>query len=269
MEKIRKTEQEAEQFLGSKPSEPSVGEIDLKEGLADRINFWTKKGLTKKDDKENLLLSVPRKGKINLEAPTLNEEIAVDLHPKALAKDKHFQDHQNLAGAALSATSSALSLILEGPMQENREQVLMKLSTATKLLSELFYDLTQTRKAFLVGRYEEKVQKILKNAEPTEWLFGDNLKGAIESAKALERASRELKYKPRPPLKPNQNALNTNGSFGKRGAGQASHYYPQQGRSTSRPSDSSNKRRDRADNRPKPYPARKYYTQTQPSQSRR
>ena len=121
----------------------------------ERIKIWTKVGLNNKEERENLLLSIPRKGQLNLEAPTLNEEIAVDIHPRVLAKDHHFKDYQNLTGAALTATSYVLSMILnDSEVPLDREVILRHLR---QLQSDLFFSLTQARKTFLLGRFEEKI----------------------------------------------------------------------------------------------------------------
>lgn len=69
----------------------------------------------------------------------------------------------------------------------DRKDLLKRLSDTVKLLSELFSSLTHVRKKFLLGKYDEKIQKTLKRVEPTTLLFGDNLKGLIESSKAIEK----------------------------------------------------------------------------------
>ena len=58
------------------------------------------------------MASILRKTHFNLEAPALNEEAAVDLHPRSLARDEHLKDFQNLTVAALSEASSVLNMIL-------------------------------------------------------------------------------------------------------------------------------------------------------------
>lgn len=204
-----KYENEAVRFLGVNPNGLATQEIELKEDVASRIESWILKGLTEKDEKESLLAAVPRKGQINLEASILNDEVLVDLQPRALARDDHFKDYQSLPGSALSAVSSILTCNLnDGNVPLERDVILENLSNSVKLLSHLFYSLTQARKTFLLGKYEERVQKILKKAEPTSYLFGDNLKAVIESSKTMEKVSKDLKPKTRLPLKQNSNSLN-------------------------------------------------------------
>lgn len=180
-------EDEASRFLGNDPAvEPE--NLTLRNDVEVRIKSWIKTGMGKKETKEAILEKIPMKGQLNLEAPRLNEEIAVDLHPKAAARDEHFRDYQNLTGAALSSTATVLSQILsDADTPLDRESILNNLSLSVKILSDLFYSLTQARKTFLLGKYEEKIQKIFKKVEPTTMLFGDNLKGLLETSRAMER----------------------------------------------------------------------------------
>lgn len=245
---------EAERFLEENPTRETE-DLKLRKEVEIRIKAWIKSGIGKKDIKDSLLEKIPRKGQLNLEAPVLNEEIIVDLHPKAAARDDHFREYQNLTGAALSTTALVLSQILgdfETPL--DRDSILNNLSSEVKVLSDLFFSLTQARKTFLVGKYEEKLQKILKKVEPTTWLFGDNLKGLLETSRAMEKVSREMKTKaPRGPLR----SLNWRSSVGKKEVARGSNYQ-------NKPNTSRHNYKSRTSG-----PARKYYPQAQPQQNRR
>ena len=211
--------------MGIGPTDVKLDELNTSDKIAGKVKEWLRSGFNK-EEKAKLLSSIPRKGKLDLEAPSLNEEIAADLHPKAQAKDDHFKDYQNLAGAALSSALSALSAILhDGDTPLVRDKLLNDLSNAVKLTADLFYNLNQARKLFLVGRFEEKIQKILKKLESTSWLFGDNLRAVIDNAKALEKVYKEMKPKPKAPLKPTtqqRQALNWESSSSKRKRAQGS-----------------------------------------------
>lgn len=257
MNEVESQQDEAEEFLGIDPSVQQPPEISLRKEVADRIKFWCNKGIADKEEKLRLLAQIPRKGQLNLEAPVLNEEITADLLPRALAKDEHFRDYQNITGAALSSSSSVLSMILNDSQEPlDRQTLLTNLSNTVKLLSDLFFNLTQARKAFLVGRYDEKVQRILKTAQPTEWLFGDNLKTTLENAKALERITKELRFKPRPPLRAGNAALNWKSSTARREGVQSSY--------KSSPAKFNRSATNNGYNRQRPYPTKKFYAQSQP-----
>ena len=163
---------------------------------------------------------------------------------------------------ALSAISSVLSIILdvkEHPL--DRSLILKNLSNAVKLLSDLFFLLTQAFLPLPRGRkFEDKIQKIFRKIEPTDYLFGDNLKSVIETSRAVEKASRELKPKTRTPLRQGNN-LNWKSSSVKKDLGRGSYESHQSGSTTSRISSTFT--------RNKTHPAKSYYTQSQPQRNRR
>ena len=95
-----------------------------------------------------------------------------------------------------------------------RKSALQTLATAVKLQSDLVFSLNQARQSFLVTRFDEKMQKVLKKTESTTKLFGDDLKATIDNAKALQKAAKVLNFKPRQPLTPKN--LNERGSSSQR-----------------------------------------------------
>lgn len=156
--------EETRKLLGKNPLIPQAAELTFIKEVSDRVKTWITKGLTNKDEKESLLKETQRiSDQLNLEAPKLNEEVLVDLHTRSVSRDEHFRDYQNITGSALSLSASVLSNILnDAVVPLDREALLLNLSNAVKMQSQLFFSLTQARKSFIVGRYDEKVQKILK-----------------------------------------------------------------------------------------------------------
>ncbi|XP_043472737.1 uncharacterized protein LOC122505292 [Leptopilina heterotoma] len=217
---------ETDIFLGANPTTANSSKINISDEISARLKSWLSKGLTEKEEKEKLIKLIARKGTIDLEAPSLNEEISVDLHPKALAKDDYFKDYQNFTGSALSATSYVLDMIsndMENPL--DRELILSNVSSTVKLFS-------------------------------TTYLFGDNLRNVIESLKAMERVSKDLKPKTKAPLRQN-NHLNWKSSSAKKEVGRTIFKSFHQRENTFK------------NNRTKPYPAKRNYLLTQPNQNRR
>lgn len=154
---------EADFFLKIDPGIASSAQIELSDDIAGRIKAWILNGLTSKEEKQSIMNSIPRSGNLRLEAPILNEEVSVDLHPKAATRDDFFKEYQNLTGTALSAISTVLDSILhDNDEQLERDLILSNLSNSVKILGHLFFSLTQARKSFILGKYEDKIQKILK-----------------------------------------------------------------------------------------------------------
>ncbi|XP_051168924.1 uncharacterized protein LOC127286523 [Leptopilina boulardi] len=251
--------EETTRYLGINPSKSS-DDLKLNEDVAARIKAWLVRGFATKEEKEKLLSSVSKKGTINLEAPILNEEVLVDIFPKSLTRDNYFKEYQNLTGAALSNIATIFdSIVHDQEDPPERDTILDKLSCSVKLLSHLFFSLSSARKAFLLGKYDERIQKILKSTDPTTYLFGDNLKGVIDSSKAMEKVSKDLKPKVNQTARKN-NFLNWKSPSVKkevnRGGGRS---YPRPGTSKT----------SQYPYRPRPYPAKSHYHQSQPQQSRR
>lgn len=255
------SEEEALHFLGNNPAAQEVDKLNIRKDLSDRMINWMKKGLSDKEEKEKILSSIDRKGELHLEAPLLNEEVSVNLNPRAFARDEYFRQYQNIIATALGNAASVLSMVLDDRKKEiDRERVLKYLSNAVKLLSDLFYLLNNARKAFLIGGYEEKTQKLLKSIEPTTYLFGDDLKTRITNAKAMEKLGNDIKPKPatsfdRPRLahRTNNRPLNMRGSNARKGVEHSNH------RTTTRTTS-----RVAGNRRSRSAPPRKGYPQTQP-----
>lgn len=183
----------------------------------------------------------------------------MDLHPKALARDEHFKDYQEMSGSALAAVSSTLNDILcdsEEPIDSN--VILDNLSSATKILSHLFYSLTESIKVFFLRKYDERIQKILKKSPPTTLLFGVNLRALIDSSKAMESVSKDLKTKSWFYSEPKY--LYWKSSAQKREVTRGS--YNQQRSYISKASNSNSRRRWKA-------PTKKFYLKPQPQRNRR
>lgn len=90
IESDSKSIDETQFYLGESPSQDSQ-ELKLMRNLINRLKFWMKEGIGKEEDRDKLLSTILRKGEINFEAPSLNEELAMDLHPKSFARDEHFR----------------------------------------------------------------------------------------------------------------------------------------------------------------------------------
>lgn len=75
-------EDEADIFLGANPTTANSSVIEIGDDIADRIKASISKGLSEKEEKENLLNSIPRKEKLNLEAPVLNEKCPLICIPR-------------------------------------------------------------------------------------------------------------------------------------------------------------------------------------------
>lgn len=198
-------DEEEVQLLGEKASAGDSGELDLHREIGDRWQVWSQDGL-KKDKKQELLEEYPRKGKFHFEAPALNPEVEAIISESVKKRDKYFCIDQNTIGSAISALGAGTSLLLRHKTEENyRTKVLKCCLDAGKLLSELYYQLSKTRKAFIYPGLDKKAKEILEKSKTDTLLFGNELSTRLKTAKSMEKVGLTLKPQPvvkKPPFKP-------------------------------------------------------------------
>ncbi|XP_026673027.1 uncharacterized protein LOC113464850 isoform X1 [Ceratina calcarata] len=185
--------------------------------IADRVNCWLKEGIPKTERMEIVKL-VPTKYKnIDINASKWNDEIKCNLKEEAVKRDKYFYSYQNLIGSGLSLTGAALSMLLNDKKEPvDRDVMLQLLSDAVKMNADLFHSWIIVRKAYITPSFDKKIKSVLDKAEPTEFLFGDNVKELIKNVKVIERIGKDLKATTnKRTFRPN-NSVNWRGSSGKR-----------------------------------------------------
>ncbi|XP_014217291.1 uncharacterized protein LOC106645850 [Copidosoma floridanum] len=246
-------------YLGEDADGSEALKLQLDKQVTKRISKWSKSGLPK-DEKESLSL-VPLKGCVDLEPPALNEELMALTQQRVLARDTIYKGHQKLAAIAVASAAISFCSVLDGLEDSpGRESLLTSLANTIKASCELFYQLNTSRKAtILVGRFEERIQKMLKESVSTTLLFGDDLKARIEGAKAIEKAAKDMRAKETLPLRAKENFLNKYSSTNRREVGRRSYKGPLRTSSTSR-SYRGNSSRSR--------PTKPFYAQSQPQRNR-
>ena len=91
--------------------------------------------------------------------------------------------------------------------------VLQYLSDAVKIQAEIFHSWFKARKVLVTPAFDKKVKLALDKAEPTEYLFGNNIKDLIHNVKLVERVAKDLSKKPTKPM----NTINWKGSLTRMG----------------------------------------------------
>lgn len=113
-----------------------------------------------------ILEHIPRKNNVlNLEPPALDEDIIVE---KVETNDNFLKDYQNLTSGALAAISIVFNdIVNQDPLI--KKEVMNMLTTSIKLLSQLMYTLTQSRRYRVMNIYTDKTQKLIKKTEATDF----------------------------------------------------------------------------------------------------
>lgn len=149
--------------------------------------------------KERLLKEYIREGRISFEAPAMNPEVLAAVNTTVKARDKHLVNSQNEIGSALSALGLAIRTLSSEKGQEKMTKTSQHLIDTGAILSEHFYRLSLTRKAFITPTISDKaVVAILEETKPGLLLFGDDLGSKLRAAKIILKTGQEfLAPKPR------------------------------------------------------------------------
>jgi len=67
---------------------------------------------------------------------------------------------------------------------------------SSKVLSDLFHDLTENRRNLILGTFPVSIKSTLEKTSADAYLFGKDIKSAIQAAKDLEKVSKDLKKTP-------------------------------------------------------------------------
>lgn len=181
--------------MGDDPTESNALKVELHPSVSKRWCYWLINGLPK-PIKEDLLQKYERPSE--LEAPKLNAEISATLAEAAIKRDKHMLENQQLAGSALTALGSAVSMILE-PDEEglDRAFLLQTLCDSAKYMTDIVHNLTVSRKACIEPGLSKDIRTVLQDAKTDTYLYGLDLKDKIKEARAVEKLSQNLKNQPK------------------------------------------------------------------------
>lgn len=177
------------EMLGEDPQKSKALDIALHESIKLRWNYWIAHGLEKKV-KEELTEKYARS--TEFDAPKLNAEISAILTEAAIKRDKYMLENQKLAGSALTAIGSALTMIMSEE-EADKLTFVQRLNEAAKLIIEIHHNQSESRKAFIYPGVKKQFQNMLKETKPDNLLFGNNLADKIKDSKNIEKLSQNVK----------------------------------------------------------------------------
>ena len=192
-------------------------EVYILPEVASQVCNWMRNGISK-EEKAEILKLVPRKCKnFTFKAPKVNEELEEFLKDEVKKKDKFSYHHMDLLGATLSLSATNFSMILNDKNEPiDREVLLQNLSDSLKLQAQLFNLLVMARKVYICPCFSDNyAKKALFKAEPTEFLFGDNVQEIVNKINTIEKIGKTLtKNDKKKPFQKSQqnNSLNWAGS---------------------------------------------------------
>ncbi|XP_064215416.1 uncharacterized protein LOC107397419 [Tribolium castaneum] len=250
-------EKEVLALLGDDPSEKSE-EIHLHEALTVRWNYNLTRGL---DAQVKTALLGKYQTPINcelLKAPEINPEILPALADIQIKKDKYQRLAQSQLGVGLTSLGEALTLLLKESGSRN-EELLKLLIDSGKILTDLFFNMSRSRRANIAQNLNKSMKDIIQKDTPGHFLFGEDLSERIKSAKTLQKSSQDLK------AVPDKLIVKTPKISQKRGGGGTTNY-PSTSRSlNSRSSFRSTRDLKQKGRDPRPYQSYKNYRSRSPS----
>ncbi|XP_057335443.1 uncharacterized protein LOC130674191 [Microplitis mediator] len=191
----KKLDVEIVEILGEDPlaEDPQVGVLHPE--IATRWSNFISDGL-KKELKSELLAKYPRASNCQLEAQTLNPEVAASMQDAALKRDKFACEIQNVIGSAMLALGKGISMMLDEKEDGvDGMQLLQYLSDSGRLLAEAHHREAMTRRSLILPGMEKNIKEVLEKSKPDKFLIGEDLSEKIKSTKSIVKVAAEIKSK--------------------------------------------------------------------------
>ncbi|XP_069355792.1 uncharacterized protein [Maniola hyperantus] len=156
-----------------------------------------KKGLNK-DVKEKLVKEylIPENCSL-LQAPKLNPEISAAVVEGARTRDKRVETVQQQLGQGIAALNKGLELLLDDG--KNRIQAIKFLSDSCRILCDLHYVETESRKKIITPGLDKAFLNIIQDVDRDDLLFGNKLSEKIKATKVIEKQGLQIKKPPPTP----------------------------------------------------------------------
>ncbi|KAJ2950146.1 hypothetical protein O0L34_g11496 [Tuta absoluta] len=177
-------------LLGDAPKiDTNLGNATHKD-LALRWQEILGKGLPK-EGKEKLLQEylIPKNCDL-LVAPELNPEVKSALADVMIRRDFSLMTKQKQLGMAIAAINQAIELLIS---KENHHKILKPVSDACRLLCDIHYEQTNTRRGFVISSINADMKETLSEAKRDKYLFGENLSEKLKTAKSIKKSGTDLK----------------------------------------------------------------------------
>lgn len=121
-----------------------------------------------------------------LEAPKLNRELEGLLSDPIKERDKRIEERQQQLGVALSAVLSCLDNFVKVDPNPAKIEVL---TDVARLLSDLHYNDTCTRKKLVAVNLDKDIVKTTESAKRDSFLFGERFNEDVKTANAIKKAA--------------------------------------------------------------------------------
>ena len=179
--------------LGTSPNETDTDQIPVAPVIADRWAFISKNGL-KQPDLELLLLFFDPPA--FLPVPKLNKEVEWQIHEGAKERDKFLVEQQRLTQMSLGNLAGLVTGFMDPDLEieeKFRVGMIATASDAVQLQTQLFYEQSQTRKAYILPLIKNQAIKDLLCEQITDdFLFGKDLPQKISDLEKVRKVVKQM-----------------------------------------------------------------------------
>lgn len=202
-------------LMGDITSKTAALGPEIYPGIASRWSVICSEGLSK-EAREKIIENNPTPSNCTgLRAPELNPEIkaAKSMSQVCLKKDGTKANTQNQVGAALTALGKAMTSLLLQKTDLSKEELeadteffklFENLCDAGKLLTDVHYYISLTRRAGVSVCVDGVVKKASEGSKVDEFLFGKDFQEKLKNAQAVDKTSDTISTTASRPNKPKQ-----------------------------------------------------------------
>lgn len=190
--------QEVLQILGDDPTVNKTQSYTLQKAVSSRWSYILSHGLNKEQTDELLPRHTPPDNCQLLRPPKINPEFEAIMTQAYLNRDKCHANFQDLLSRGLSAVGKAMNCILlhslgESDNTNTNNEVLPYLVDAGRIFTNLFYNISITRRNLITQTCGKSVKDTAVKTEPGEFLFGDDFGERMKATKNLERSAKDIR----------------------------------------------------------------------------
>ncbi|KAJ0169655.1 hypothetical protein K1T71_014840 [Dendrolimus kikuchii] len=182
--------------LGEEYEEKTSFDSPLQTDITKRWNHILTHGLSQ-EEKDSILkkYKIPENC-LNLEAPVINVEVNAVLTESSKQKDKLLESNQHQLGVATSIVGQIMTNLIKNE-DIDKVKTVAKLTDASKLLNDLHYHNTKTRRILISPLLDKNFLTLIEKQNRDKYLFGTSLAEIIKNSQELKKNTQHIK-KPLP-----------------------------------------------------------------------
>ncbi|CAK1600777.1 unnamed protein product [Parnassius mnemosyne] len=191
VEEVNTLEKSILEALGDTTSSEKGYGDEIHPEIVKRVEEILLSGISQNEEKEKLMKKylIP-KNVMLLDAPKLNVELNGLLSDSIKNRDKRVKDRQQLLGTALSA----ILIMTDNIIKNNVDKIptIAILSDVARLLSELHYQDTVTRRKLITPNLDKNIHSSIETAKRDCYLFGEKFNENVKTATAIKRSAASI-----------------------------------------------------------------------------